>query len=160
MTIVNTSHFKRGNQCPVNNKFVDQYGFYDSATMPIVSTVPQEFYNEYIEKFTFFSSNACLFYLQTYKARDDCPTGNVLCGYNENGENDTLVSVDLPYKEALKFCQEQNANLSKYPIIIDNFSGSSTHKVGCVFLMIISPKLRMLQYRDGDHRDYALYVSI
>ena len=76
-------------------------------------TVPQEFYNEYIEDFTFFSSNACLFYLQTDKAKDDCPTGNFLCGDNENGENITLASEELSYKEALKFCKEQKANLSK-----------------------------------------------
>ena len=99
---------------------MDEYGLYDSATMPSDSTLPQEFYNEYIEQFTFFSSNACLFYLQTHKAKDDCPTGNFFCGHNENIENVTLVSKKLSYKEALNFCEDQNSNLSKYLLIFDN----------------------------------------
>ena len=100
---------------------MDDYGLYDSATMPSVSTVPQEFYNEYIEKFAFFSSNACLFYLQTDKAKNDCPTGNFFCDYNEIGADMTLVSKELSYQEALNFCEEQNANLSKYLFILDDF---------------------------------------
>lgn len=32
-------------------------------------------------------------------------------------------------------------------------------KEGCVFLMVISSKIRMWQYRDDDLREYAAYLS-